>query len=117
MSEGNLTGGALWPGDKLRKNVEAAARRMRRRVVWIEETTAIDGVLIETQRSYEFERIPITPKSKRPLCGARCQDGHECRAHCVEARKRCRLHGGLSTGPKTEAGRLRIAESNRRRAK
>jgi hypothetical protein len=28
---------------------------------------------------------------------------------------RCRLHGGLSTGPKTEAGRARIAESQRRR--
>jgi hypothetical protein len=28
---------------------------------------------------------------------------------------RCRLHGGLSTGPKTEAGRTRIAEAQRRR--
>jgi hypothetical protein len=25
---------------------------------------------------------------------------------------RCRFHGGLSTGPKTEAGRIRIAEAN-----
>ncbi len=29
---------------------------------------------------------------------------------------RCRVHGGLSTGPNTEAGRAAIAESNRRRA-
>ena len=28
---------------------------------------------------------------------------------------RCRFHGGLSTGPKTEAGRARIAETQRRR--
>jgi hypothetical protein len=28
---------------------------------------------------------------------------------------RCRLHGGRSTGPKTEAGRARIAEAQRRR--
>ena len=28
---------------------------------------------------------------------------------------RCRLHGGLSTGPKTEVGRARIAEAQRRR--
>jgi hypothetical protein len=28
---------------------------------------------------------------------------------------RCRLHGGLSTGPRTEAGRARIAEAQRRR--
>ncbi len=29
---------------------------------------------------------------------------------------RCRVHGGLSTGPKTEEGRRRIAVSNRARA-
>jgi hypothetical protein len=29
---------------------------------------------------------------------------------------RCRFHGGLSTGPKTQAGRARIAEAQRRRA-
>jgi hypothetical protein len=28
---------------------------------------------------------------------------------------RCRFHGGLSTNPKTEAGRARIAEAQRRR--
>jgi uncharacterized protein YjiS (DUF1127 family) len=28
---------------------------------------------------------------------------------------RCRFHGGLSTGPKTQAGRARIAEAQRRR--
>ena len=28
---------------------------------------------------------------------------------------RCRFHGGLSTGPKTEAGHARIAEAQRQR--
>jgi hypothetical protein len=28
---------------------------------------------------------------------------------------RCRFHGGLSTGPKSEAGRARISEAQRRR--
>jgi hypothetical protein len=31
------------------------------------------------------------------------------------SKARCRLHGGLSTGPKTKAGRERIAEAQRRR--
>lgn len=31
------------------------------------------------------------------------------------ASNRCKLHGGLSTGPRTEEGRKRIAESNARR--
>jgi hypothetical protein len=30
-------------------------------------------------------------------------------------KRRCRFHGGLSTGPKTEEGRARIAEAQRRR--
>jgi hypothetical protein len=30
-------------------------------------------------------------------------------------KRRCRFHGGLSTGPKTTAGRAKIAEAQRRR--
>jgi len=30
-------------------------------------------------------------------------------------KRRCRFHGGLSTGPKTSEGRARIAEAQRRR--
>jgi hypothetical protein len=39
----------------------------------------------------------------RDLCGARTRRGHACR--CLALKNgRCRLHGGLSTGPKTEDG-------------
>jgi len=55
-------------------------------------------------------------KRERPFCGARTRAGAPCRARCAEGKTRCRLHGGLATGPKTEAGKARIAESNRRRA-
>ena len=63
------------------------------------------------------------PKRHRPFCGARCRDGRPCRARAVwlvgESKPRngrCRMHGGLSTGPRTPEGRAAIAESNRRRA-
>lgn len=61
------------------------------------------------------------PKKTRATCGASTRSGGNCLARvCVRAdgtlARRCRLHGGLSTGAKTEAGRARIAESNRRRA-
>ena len=56
----------------------------------------------------------------RPRCGARCRDGHACRAPAVWDRNRqrprngrCRMHGGLSTGPRTQAGRTRCAEAAR----
>jgi len=61
----------------------------------------------------EIQRIP---KQLLPECGARCRDGHACRARVVFGKARCRMHGGVSTGPRTAAGKARIAESNRRRA-
>jgi hypothetical protein len=56
------------------------------------------------------------PKSRRDKCGARTRKGTLCKATCVPNMGKCRMHGGLSTGPKTAEGRARIAESNRRRA-
>lgn len=62
--------------------------------------------------------IGEAPKSQRPLCGALTRMGTPCKAHSVNWwNRRCRMHGGLSTGPKTPEGRAAIAESNRRRAK
>lgn len=64
------------------------------------------------------------PKSERPRCLARTRAGGSCQARVAwdktrfRARnKRCRMHGGLSTGPRTEAGREAIRASNRRRAR
>nr|WP_275041362.1 HGGxSTG domain-containing protein [Ruegeria sp. ANG-S4] len=40
------------------------------------------------------------PKSERPQCGAKTRAGGQCHARVVPGKRRCRLHGGLSTGPK-----------------
>ena len=45
--------------------------------------------------------------SKAPACGARTRRGAPCRARAM-ANGRCRMHGGLSTGPRTAAGIERI---------
>ncbi len=65
-----------------------------------------------------------TLKQDRPRCGAKTRAGAPCRARVVwddvlyrPRNGRCRMHGGLSTGPRTEEGRRRVAESNRRRAR
>ena len=55
------------------------------------------------------------PKRDRPACGARTRAGQPCKSKVVPGKRRCRLHGGLSSGPKTKAGRERIAEAQRRR--
>jgi hypothetical protein len=39
------------------------------------------------------------------ICGARKQNGQPCRQRALFCNGRCKFHGGLSTGPKTEAGR------------
>lgn len=62
----------------------------------------------------ELQRIP---KEQRPFCGAKTRNGESCKSRAVFGMARCRMHGGMSTGPKTEEGRARIAESNSRRVK
>ena len=58
----------------------------------------------------------LTRRSKGlPKCGAKTRAGGRCLVGAQPGKKRCRFHGGLSTGPKTEAGRTRIAEAQRRR--
>jgi hypothetical protein len=51
----------------------------------------------------------------RPRCGAKTRAGGRCLVRVELGSARCRFHGGLSTGPKTEGGRARIAEAQRRR--
>ena len=38
------------------------------------------------------------------LCGARTRQGHPCRRAALRGRRRCRMHGGHSTGPRTPEG-------------
>ena len=55
------------------------------------------------------------PVSQRPDCAAMTRRGAICRNKVIPGKRRCKFHGGLSTGPRTEAGRARIAEAQRQR--
>jgi hypothetical protein len=59
----------------------------------------------------------VVPRKERPTCGARNRQGTPCIVRVEAGKRRCRFHGGLSTGPKTEEGRARIAKAQRRRWK
>lgn len=51
---------------------------------------------------------PKTTPAKRVPCGAqRHRDGKPCQALSEPGKRRCRFHGGRSTGPKTPEGRAR----------
>lgn len=71
----------------------------------------------EDQRIRERKR---TPRRARPRCGARTRQGTPCEALAVwdfendrPRNGRCRMHGGLSTGPRTEEGKRRSQEGAR----
>ena len=52
---------------------------------------------------------------RRPTCGAKNREGRPCANKAMLGKRRCRFHGGLSTGPRTVEGRARIAAAQRRR--
>src|SRR5262245_4962055 len=46
-----------------------------------------------------------------PRCGARTRQGRPCRMAVVElGKRRCKFHGGLSTGPKVDRARIAAME-------
>lgn len=71
---------------------------------------------------HRFEPLARLPKAYRPICGAKTRSGGACRMRVCDRTngtwaRRCRLHGGLSTGPKTKQGREAIRAANQARVK
>lgn len=46
-----------------------------------------------------------TAENGTKVCLARTRSGAPCQKHPIVGRTRCRLHGGLSTGPRTPEGK------------
>lgn len=68
-------------------------------------------------RGYGFPppRFPAFPEALRGLCcGAKTRAGTPCKLTAVFLNGRCKLHGGLSTGPTSEAGKA-ISRTNGKR--
>lgn len=65
----------------------------------------------------QLEKLVHHLDRKALRCGARTKHGdhHPCWNLPVPGRTRCKWHGGMSTGPKSDEGRQRIAEAQRRR--
>lgn len=52
---------------------------------------------------------------RRLRCGAKTRKGSPCRCKSEPGKRRCKFHGGKSTGPRTPEGKARIAEAQRER--
>ena len=80
----------------------------------IQEQRADRGFLRTTRaRGGVLDREGIFLRHAR--CGALTRKGTPCRAMSLPDKTRCRFHGGASTGPRTDEGRARIAEAQRKR--
>ena len=101
-----------------KKNVlvmEAVMDQQVLRKLWREYHSKADRVF----RAWEaagFEGTPPTP-SPMPMelrnltCGAKTRAGTPCKMKNLYTNGRCRLHGGLSTGPTTIEGKAKAAQN------
>ena len=65
----------------------------------------------EKRRGWLKNGNPPGDFSKAPRCGAKTRRGTPCQCPAM-SNGRCRLHGGLSTGPKTPEGLARSQKAN-----
>lgn len=52
---------------------------------------------------------PFNPIPSNDVCGARTKRGTLCQSRDLYRSGRCKHHGGMSTGPKSAAGKARVA--------
>lgn len=55
--------------------------------------------------------VPMPADLHLLICGARNRSGMPCKRRDLYRSGRCKLHGGLSTGPKTDDGKARSARN------
>ncbi len=59
-----------------------------------------------------YAHMPAYPSEFHELrCGAKTRAGTSCKMKAIYANSRCKLHGGLSTGPKSEEGKAKVAKN------
>lgn len=74
------------------------------------------GAALEARQREVKPIYPVIIRAgQRVACGAKTRKGTPCRCKSEPGRRRCKFHGGMSTGPKTPEGRERIAQAQRRR--
>ena len=66
------------------------------------------------QRAWLKHGNRVGDPASAPRCLARTRHGTACQCPAIRGRRRCRLHGGLSTGPRTLEGLAHIRKANTR---
>ena len=66
-------------------------------------------VYLNLEKGFPWQFGPAWPGQR---CGAKTRRGTACQRAAYKHNGRCALHGGRSTGPKTQRGLQRISEAN-----
>jgi len=86
----------------------------RRNSIKVKEATEVIVDTVPNMRSCEKEAFILTLGGRVwcPRCQAKSKRSKlQCQSPAVRGKRACRIHGGLSTGPKTKEGRIRCAEA------
>jgi hypothetical protein len=86
---------------------EHDARARHRRAGKAARDAKWQAVMLAWRHASE-ERARLRGLRNKP-CGARTRSGHPCRRKGLGKGGRCPNHGGMSTGPRTQEGRARLA--------
>ncbi|MCJ1900966.1 helix-turn-helix transcriptional regulator [Paracoccus versutus] len=96
-------------------------------VIWpisIRDTCARDGLLSPAKRMAALAEAQLAAfkareaaraGKRRVICGAKTRKGTPCKAKSIPGKRRCKFHGGMSTGARTPEGRERCREAVIRR--
>src|ERR1700686_3694447 len=79
----------------------------------LESSTAVIAPFEHAARGWLRHGNPPGAFHNCAKCGAKTRAGHPCRSPAMK-NGRCRMHGGKSTGPRTEAGLERCGQAHRK---
>lgn len=88
---------------------------MGARARWAERQLEAERVALESARLLWLKSEAERAARRRVQCRAMTRKGTECRCPSEPGKRRCKFHGGLSTGARTQEERKRIAEAQRKR--
>jgi hypothetical protein len=86
----------------------------QRNSIKVKEVTDVIVDTVPNMKSCEKEPFILTLGGRVwcPRCQAKSKRTKlQCQSPAVRGKRACRIHGGLSTGPKTKAGRIRCADA------
>lgn len=84
------------------------------RAHFLSPDSAVDRGLVDSEGRQRG--IPSIPRALFELtCGARTRAGTACKRKDLYSSGRCRLHGGLSTGPRSREGHQKACANLRKR--